>query len=318
LAPLRGDFFCLPFGGNGEVYRGESHPPHGETAGSPWTFSGMERSGSATTLTLEMNTRARAGRVIKRLSLVEGQNVVYSSHRIEGFEGKSPLGHHATLAMPDKEGAFKISHSPIRFGLTNPTRFSDPAGGEYQQLGIGQRFASLSAVPSIFKGAPDVDCSRLPQKKGYADLLAIFPTANDGKPAWLTAVRSDEGWMWFSFKDPRVLTSTVFWLENHGRHRLPWFGRNNCVGLEDVTAYFADGLKPSAEANLLNREGIPTAQNLSGEFTVNYIQGVARIPAGYSETASVEFSRGVVTFVSTSGRRVTVPVRHEFLQTGTL
>jgi len=110
----------------------------------------------------------------------------------------------------------------------------------------------------------------------------------------------------------------VFWLENHGRHRLPWFGRNNCVGLEDVTAYFADGLKPSAEANLLNREGIPTAQNLSGEFTVNYIQGVARIPAGYSETASVEFSRGVVTFVSTSGRRVTVPVRHEFLQTGTL
>jgi len=29
---LRGDFFCLPFGGNGTPYRGERHPIHGETA----------------------------------------------------------------------------------------------------------------------------------------------------------------------------------------------------------------------------------------------------------------------------------------------
>jgi hypothetical protein len=318
LVPLRGDFFCMPFGGNGDEYQGEKHPPHGETAGSAWNFTDLKREGSRTTLTLEMNTRARAARVVKKLSLMDGQNVIYSSHRIEGFEGRTSLGHHATLAMPDKEGAFKISHSPIRFGMTNPTRFSDPAGGEYQQLGIGQRFTSLSSVPSIFKGAPDVDCSLLPQKKGYADLLMIFPENTGGRPAWLTAVRADEGWMWFSFKDPMVQTATVFWLENHGRHRLPWFGRNNCVGLEDVTAYFADGLKPSAGENLLAKEGIKTALDIQGNLTVNYIQGVVRIPDGYSETAAVEFSRGVATFVSTKGQRVTVPVRHEFLQSGSL
>jgi hypothetical protein len=34
LVPLRGDFFCMPFGGNTEVVDGEKHPPHGETAGS--------------------------------------------------------------------------------------------------------------------------------------------------------------------------------------------------------------------------------------------------------------------------------------------
>jgi hypothetical protein len=311
---LRGDFFCLPFGGNGESYKGEKHPPHGETAGSAWSLAGVERDGSATTLSLEMTTRARAGRVVKRLSVLDGQNVIYSSHHIEGFEGATSLGHHATLAMPEKEGSFKISHSPIRFGLTNPTQFSNPANGEYQQLGVGQRFASLGAVPSIFKGAPDVDCSRLPQAKGYADLLMIFPESTGGKPAWLTAVRADEGW--FSLKDPRVLTATVFWLENHGRHRLPWFGRNNCVGLEDVTAFFADGLKASAEGNILKQDGIETARNLQGDFTVNYIQGVTRIPAGYTETAAVEFTRGVVTFVSPAGQRVVVPVRHEFLQTG--
>ena len=318
LAPLRGDFFCLPFGGNGDAYQGESHPPHGETAGSAWSLAGTKRDGSVTKLTLELNTTARAGRVVKELGLVDGQNVIYSRHRIEGFEGKTSFGHHATLAMPDTEGAFKISHSPIRFGLTNPTQFSNPANGEYQQLAIGARFSDLSAVPSIFKGAPDVDCSRLPQRKGYADLLMIFPANTGGKPAWLTAVRADEGWMWFSLKDPMVQTATVFWLENHGRHRLPWFGRNNCVGLEDVTAFFADGLKPSAEANLLSREGIKTAHDIRGGLTVNYIQGVARLPEGYTETARVEFTRGVATFVSSKGHRVAVPVRHEFLQTGEL
>ena len=30
LAPLRGDFFCLPFGGNAEPIAGECHPLHGE------------------------------------------------------------------------------------------------------------------------------------------------------------------------------------------------------------------------------------------------------------------------------------------------
>src|SRR5437870_12966645 len=35
---LRGDFFCLPFGGNSTPYHGERHPIHGETANKKWTF----------------------------------------------------------------------------------------------------------------------------------------------------------------------------------------------------------------------------------------------------------------------------------------
>jgi len=30
LKTLRGDCFCLPFGGNSEAVAGEKHPPHGE------------------------------------------------------------------------------------------------------------------------------------------------------------------------------------------------------------------------------------------------------------------------------------------------
>ncbi len=318
LVPLRGDFFCMPFGGNGAPYNGEPHPPHGETAGSDWKLDGVEKVGDVTTLIMKLKTEVRPGEVTKRLSLRDGDNVIYSSHIINGFNGKTSIGHHATLAMPDKEGSFKISHSPIRFGLTNPARFSNPANGEYQQLGIDQKFDSLTAVPSIFKDAPDVDCSRLPQTRGYADLLMIFPKDTAGKPAWLTAVREDEGWMWFSLKDPKVLTGTVFWLENRGRHGLPWFGRNNCVGLEDVTAYFADGLEPSANQNKLSWQGIRTSVEIQDGFKVNYIQGVVKIPSSYRETARVEFGAGSVTFISTTGVQVKAPVRHDFLKKGKL
>ncbi len=318
LVSLRGDFFCMPFGGNGTEYNGETHPPHGEVSGSDWSLEGVEKTGDITTLSLSLETKARQGKVTKQLSLRDGDNVVYSSHVIEGFQGKTSIGHHAILAMPDKEGVFKISHSPIRFGMTNPTQFSSPSAGEYQQLGIAQKFESLSAVPSIFKGAKDVDCSLLPQKQGYADLLMIFPKDTAGKPAWLTAVREDKGWMWFALKDPKVLTSTVFWLENHGRHGLPWFGRNNCVGVEDVTAFFADGLAPSATANILTNEGIRTAVDITDGYRVNYIQGVVKIPAGYKETSNVEFGAGSITFISPNGFRVKASVRHDFLKTGNL
>src|SRR5689334_9331989 len=32
IQALRGDFFCLPFGGNSTPWRGEKHPVHGETS----------------------------------------------------------------------------------------------------------------------------------------------------------------------------------------------------------------------------------------------------------------------------------------------
>ena len=45
-------------------------------------------------------------------------DAIYSHHVIEGFAGKTPLGHHATLAMPDQDGAFRIATSPFKFGAS--------------------------------------------------------------------------------------------------------------------------------------------------------------------------------------------------------
>ena len=321
LVTLRGDFFCMPFGGNSAEVAGEKHPPHGEIVGELWEVVGTKQAGDVSTLTMEIDTKVRKGRVIKELSLVDGQNAVYSRHTIEGFAGRAPLGHHATLAMPEKEGAVRIATSPIRFGMTCPGVFSDPKQREYQALLPGAKWTDLAKVPVAWKGAADADLTRLPGRYGYADLVQLVNESSEktGGPAWTTATFSADGYLWFALKDPAVLTTTVFWMENHGRHGHPWNGRNNCLGLEDVTAFFADGLAASVSDNLLSKEGIATAVTLTADkpTTVNYIQGVVRIPEGFENVKTLEFAPGEVTFVSTTGKRVTAPVRHEFLATGT-
>ena len=321
LVTLRGDFFCMPFGGNSAEVAGEKHPPHGEIVGELWEVVGTKQAGDVSTLTMEIDTKVRKGRVIKELSLVDGQNAVYSRHTIEGFAGRAPLGHHATLAMPEKEGAVRIATSPIRFGMTCPGVFSDPKQREYQALLPGAKWTDLAKVPVAWKGAADADLTRLPGRYGYADLVQLVNESSEktGGPAWTTATFSADGYLWFALKDPAVLTTTVFWMENHGRHGHPWNGRNNCLGIEDATAFFADGLAASVSDNLLSKEGVATAVTLTADkpTTVNYIQGVVRIPEGFENVKTLEFAPGEVTFVSTTGKRVTAPVRHEFLATGT-
>jgi len=318
LGSLRGDWFCVPFGGNDAAFRGEKHPPHGEIAGDAWKLLGDSRKDGVTTLRLAFETKARRGTITKELSLIDGQNVVYSRNVIEGFAGPAPLGHHATLAMPEAEGVFRLATSAIRFGLTAPSLFSDPAKREYQSFAIGAQFTDLAKVPLQFKGAPDADVTRLPARRGFADLLQLCNAP--GEIAWTAATRTDEGWLWFSLKDPAVLNSTVMWIENRGRHGVPWNGRNNCLGLEDVTAFFADGLPASAQPNVLTKEGVATAVELRADrpTAVNYIQGVAKVPAGFDVVKTAEFKPGEVSFISESGQRVTVPVRHEFLKSGKL
>lgn len=319
LVPLRGDFFCLPFGGNAAPLGSERHVPHGEAATAEWRLGGRSRDADGTErLTLVLDTHVRPGKVTKELVLVPGEPVVYSRHVIEGFAGPTPLGHHATLTMPEAEGVVRVSTSPFRIGMTCPGVFSDPAAKEYQALASGQPFTDLANVPSAFKTPADVDCSRLPTRRGYADLLALVADEAKlgGGPAWTAAVNTQDRWAWFAIRDARVLPTTVFWIENHGRHGIPWLGRNNCLGLEDVCAFFADGLVPSIEPNVLSQQGVRTAITLDAAkpTEIRYAQGAVRVPEGFDEVKTIDFSTpGRIQLVATSGQAVTVPVRHAFV-----
>jgi len=312
LVPLRGDFFCLPFGGGREA-DGREHPSHGETASSHWRFGGLTKRGGVTSLTLTMETKVRPGKVTKQLMLVDGHNVIYSQHRIEGFAGASTPGHHATLRLPDKDGTLRLATSPFAYGTTHPSRF--PAGSGEQSFAVGAEIRDLRRVPLKLPEGKQADMTALPARTGYTDLMAIYKRPSS-EPAWMAAVNQEEGYVWFSLKNAAVLPGTVFWLENRGHPGTPWNGRNRCLGLEDVCWYF----EKSYEPNPVSRIGIPTVMKFDGTqaVTVNYIQGALRAPAGFDIVRTIEFSPGAMTLIAASGQRLQAPVRHEFLKTGRL
>ena len=318
LVPLRGDFFCLPFGAPSE-YKGVGHCCHGEPATRKWKCKSLTTTGDVTCLTLTMKTKALPGKVTKNLRLIAGQNAVYCQHVLEGYSGRTSLGHHATLAVPEKEGSLRVATGPFRLGMTNPDVVGDPAVGHYQSLALGGRFKKLTEVPLLWKDPAVGDCTSFPTRRGFTDLLGVFAKADAGW-AWTTATVREAGYLWYSLKDPAVLPATLLWISNRGRHSSPWNGRNRCLGLEDVCGYFANGLADSVKKNALNEEGIDTAVRLTPKkpTVVNYIQGVAKVPAGFDCVESAELAPGQVTFTSVTGKKVTTEVCHEFLGSGEL
>jgi len=314
MIPLRGDFFCLPFGDNVMPLGTEQHVCHGEPATRKWSLRDLNPEGRQTTLTLSMKTRLRPGRITKKLTLIEGHNVVYCRHILEGFQGPTPLGHHATLAVPEEERSLLIASSAFKFGMTSPDVVGDPADGNYQSFEIGEKFTDLRKVPLIWKHQPFGDCSAFPARKGFCDILALFKEPSD-EPAWMTATNTVENYIWFSLKDAAMQPTTVFWISNCGLHGEPLSGRNRCLGMEDVCGFLATGLVDSVKPNAATRAGIKTAVRLSprAPTCVNYIQGVVRVPTGFGRTKRVKFDKGKATFFGSRGRKVSARVNHEFL-----
>lgn len=323
LTSLRGDFFCLPFGSNAAPYRGVSFVPHGEPAGSQWSFISAKRTGRVTSLALSLKTTAPKGAITKHVYLLDGQNVVYSQERLDGYSLPTSIGHHSILAVPEKEGSLKIATSEFQYGMTSPFVFSRPENGEYQSFQVGKRFSSLAKVPLGWKGSAPADCTSFPARKGFADLLAVFSKREAQLPqglAWTTATNDDAGYLWFSLRNPSILPTTVMWIENHGRHESPWNGRNRCLGLEDVCSYLNEGMPISAQRNDVNAQGIPTSIPLNPQRPtfVNYIAGVALIPKGFVKVRSVRFEKGRAVFLSVTGKSVSVPVNWGFVHSGVL
>ena len=298
LRVLRGDFFCLPFGGNATPYRGEKHPVHGETANAQWSFlSSTSRSGDHT-LTLRLRLKIRPGTVTKRLTLRDGEDVVYQEHLVEGMKGPNCFGHHPNLLC---RSPGRLAVSRLLAGSTYPRLMESPADGNYGGLVPNVRFARLGPVPLVYRGASNL--SRYPARPGFTDVIQLV---NDPKihVAWSTVTFSEEGWLYYAFKDPRMLGQTVLWFSNGGRWSAPWRGEpRNLLGLEDVTGYFAEGLAASAKPNAWSRLGVKTCRVFSPKrlTSIRYLFGVARIPRGFTVVRSVRFEKDGVVFVGDRG-----------------
>lgn len=327
IRTLRGDFFCMPFGGNETKYsplssggeegppKGgtqrvdetvdwrsssggsgvrENHPQHGDTANLDWRLESL----TGDEIHLSLETQTRPGRVDKRIRL-EGTSIL-QSHTVSGMKGPMPVGHHAMLRFTS-EGRF--STSPILHGHVFPGDFERPEQGGYTSLLPGARFDDLTKVPMQNGGLADL--THYPAREGFEDLVQLYHRP-DLSFAWNAVVV--DGYVWIALKAPRVLPATVLWHSNGGRHYAPWNGRHRRVlGVEDVCAYFHYGL---AESAVPNDAPVPTSLTLDPEkpTEIRYAMAIAPVPDGFDMVERIEPTKGGVVAISPTGLSVNVSV----------
>lgn len=316
LQALRGDFFCAPFGGNSTSWRGEKHPPHGESANANWSFIAARHEGETTSLHLRLGTKVRRGTIDKRVTLRWEHSAIYCEHTLSGFSGPMSIGTHPCVRVPAPDGAARISVGGWAWGQVLPVPFENPAAGGYSALRVGAKFRSLSAVPLANGG--DADLSRYPAREGFEDLVMLM-----GKPGrsfgWSAITFPEERWIFLQLKNPAVLRHTVLWHSNGGRHYVPWNGRHRgVIGLEETTSYFHLGLAESVRSNAVKRAGYPTTVKLSSEksLRVAHILAVAAIPRGFDIVSDVRVAPGGIAITSENGKIVHVPLDLGFLHNG--
>lgn len=307
---LRGDIFCLPFGLNLASFKGEQHKVHGETANGRWDF---EEQADGKSLHVSMNTHVRSGRVDKWIFLADGETTVYEKHRISGMTGPMCFGHHAMLKFPAAENAGRFSCSKWVQGQVAPQPVELPEKQGYSLLKTGAVFQDMTRVPTIT--GETADLTRYPGRRGYEDVVAL--AADPRLPmAWNAVAFQEEGYAWFSLRDPKVLASTMLWFSNGGRYYPPWNGRHiNVLGVEDNTAFYHYGLADSVNSNAHNTKGIKTFLVLdpANPLEINYIMGVAAIGRTFGHVVDILPGNRSITLLGEDGNSVKVAVDHEFL-----
>ena len=315
LVPLRGDFFCLPFGGNGDPVNGVTFPCHGETATAKWSFESAGRNGSKVQLVLNMKLSLTDGEVKKKITLDDDQEAIYIEHEVSGLEGKFPIGHHAILNYPDPDEKMYLAADRFDLGMVHPGIFSDPVNKEFQCLLPGAEFDDLTRVPSMFKTPDTIDCTTYPMPVGYTDIFAMFRKPAE-KPAWTAVVFPERGYIWYVLKDSAVLPGTAVWNANQGRYGEPWNGRTSCIGIEDCCSFFAGGYKPSIEENELTKRNWKSAFSFSknAPSSIKVIQGIVRIPENFGRITAANFTADGIEFTGCSGVTAAAKVDWNFVK----
>ena len=307
LTYLRGDFMCLPFGGQ------EKGPPHGDTANAKWDFQNQTNH----SLVLRQKGTDTGATVTKTMSLVDGHHAIYAEHVIAQLEGRWNYGNHPILnlfAVPG--GTARIATSAFRFGSVYHAEFSNPAAGESGILKPNSRFTDLRSVTC--KDGTTTDLTRYPARPGNDDLIMLVNApATEAQPFAWTAVTFPEGYVWYQLKNVADFPSTLFWLSNGGRPGHPWEKRHlGRLGLEEVCSHFCDGVDIAREDRLA-ADGVPTSREFRKDQPVRLplIQAAAAVGPGFGQVQSITpAGPESVRILGENGQAVTVPLNWHYLK----
>jgi hypothetical protein len=300
LSVLRGDFFCLPFGGQA------TGPPHGDPANAEW----MEISRGEDSLRLVMDATDSGARIRKTIATRPGHHALYLEHQISNLEGDFSYGTHPILDFTGlAEGVGRVTVSPFHWASVCPGPFSNPEDGETQALAEGAAISDLSAVPLAAGGSTDL--TRYPARQGNDDLVMLcHPPATAQQPFAWSAVVFEE-FVWISLKNPADFPSTLLWMSNGGRTAPPWNAKHLArMGIEDVCSYFATGVDRS-RLDLLAAHGVPTTRNFRKDLTTTLrtIQAVAAVPRDFGAIRSiVPHTADSVKITTETSKEIEIPL----------
>lgn len=300
LRVLRGDFFCLPFG------EASPAPIHGHPANDGWEVLDEKPHHLELALTVPFPN----GRVRRTVAIHPHEAAIYHEAWLTGFDGQVCFGTHPMLRF-SSPGV--VSLAPYAFGLTFPGEFESPAAGGACALGPGVRLARLEEVPT--RAGDVTDLTRFPAREGFDDLVMVA-TQPGTELGWTAVAFPEEGWFWIALRDARVLTATMLWFSNRGRHYAPWNGRHGPVmGLEDLTAYFNLGLEASRTPNPISDAGVPTSRLLGphDSLSVRTIQAVHRLPGKEGRISRVTPVSGGVEVAFLDGSMAIVPLNADYV-----
>ena len=303
LKILRGDFFCAPFG-DSDILENETRP-HGASANDLWNIVSQTDS----SVELALDKKIMGAELRKRIYLKNDESVIYQQHEFIGGEGKIPIGHHSMLRAEKK---LQLSFSKYVWAGTPTNEIEvEPNGKSF--LKYPQTFNDLSKA--WLNDNSFADLRIYPTFENHEDLLMLI--SDDTLPfSWSTASCQESGWLWFTLKNPKILSSTILWMSNGGRNYPPFSGRHkNVIGIEEVTSYFHLGHKASIETNELNKLGFKTFIELFPNKNINipFIFGLTEIPNDFKEVKKIESTKNGINIIDEKGTAIFVKVDMSFL-----
>ena len=317
---LRGDPFCFPFGSGKEPYQGKKYSHHGKTANDLWDFMEIEELPGKKRLKLVIKLDNNEGSVEKAITLTDKSPLIYDQHTINNFFGKTSLGHHHIFHLPyDKNSAIVDLSKPIA-GFTPPIPAYHPREGDgiesgYSWIKHNQSIEDLSRVECI--DGSWVDLSHFPIPKGYAEIILFV---SDPKRDFCYSAISvpKKGFCYFQLKDPRILSSTMFWISNGGQYNLPSQRKiDSVLALEEVTGYFHFGREKSVSSNPLSKKGYKTYISINDLLKINMIYGVFPISKDFKGIKDIiKKDEQTIQVVGKKGEKIDIPCFIDFLFQG--
>ncbi len=267
LRRLRGDWPCVPFGGDADRPAQGGWPAstanptvdaeaHGYGSNHDWSFD--TPSATEIRLTIDYPEDHPVQRLERRIIPDPLQPAIDFELTITARrDGALPIGLHPCIRVPKIAGGMHIEMAGKIAGATFPGDV-DPSS----ILAPGQIAEDWHDM--ALRDGTRIDPSRVPLARHTEDLVQLL-----GVPGRVALHNTIEGYRVYLDWNPKHFPSLLLWNSNYGRQFAPWNGRHLALGVEPICSAFDLGPKICAAPNPISARGVPTARSFrAGEVFV--------------------------------------------------